>query len=114
MAADFSAPSFSLGLDLDIEEEEPSIPNQSNQEEEEEDLESGEAPDSDDLEEPQRPVLKRLRRGPPPPPPKTTSAFADEGNVNLDDDIEDFSSQEDDDHRYPGKLPFNLYYIVQI
>ncbi|XP_020269437.1 uncharacterized protein LOC109844735 [Asparagus officinalis] len=93
MAADFSAPSFSLGLDLDLdlgeEEGDPSILNppiqESNQQQE---------------------TLNQSGRNPPPPSfclgldlESASATIADEGNVNLDDDIEDFSSPEKEDPR---------------
>ncbi|KAK1304971.1 hypothetical protein QJS10_CPB11g01328 [Acorus calamus] len=76
--ADFSAPSFSLGLDLDPDSYVP-------------DSEDEEPPEVEDS--PLRPVLKRLRRGPPPPPSDREESTR--SVVDGDEDIEEFSSQEE-------------------
>ncbi|RDX64721.1 hypothetical protein CR513_56685, partial [Mucuna pruriens] len=87
--ANSEMPSFSLGLDLDLDTpphspiNPPPCP----------------APyasdsDPDTRPDPPRPILKRLRRGPPPP------------SFDADDDIEEFSSQDDPDrvHALPSAL----------
>ncbi|MCL7040450.1 hypothetical protein MKW94_007654 [Papaver nudicaule] len=98
--ADFGAPTFSLGLDLDFDSEippeeekvEPLPPDSidlSSQEEEENIQEQTLIPDVEESP----PVLKRLRRGGSSSNQcKQESVFT---SSNIDDDIEDFSSQED-------------------
>ncbi|KAJ8622011.1 hypothetical protein MRB53_030540 [Persea americana] len=106
---DFGAPSFSLGLDLDLDldldfDSAPSTspPKQSLPKSDEhssiksnfptledEDFELQETPDPDP------PVLKRLRRRPRTPPPLPISPQKSAQLLNAEDEIEDFSSQED-------------------
>ncbi|KAH7675607.1 hypothetical protein IHE45_08G146600 [Dioscorea alata] len=123
--ADFSAPSFSLGLDLD-----PGIADLSTEDEEERAAENADAskpsrgeineghdpelqtlvPDSDDDQLPPPRVLKRLRRGPLHPPSQVAQVEGDgrdEFFPSLDDEIEEFSSQEERQLRdtfHPSKL----------
>ncbi|KAK2420464.1 hypothetical protein QL285_031191 [Trifolium repens] len=90
--AECEAPSFSLGFDLDLHNTPPHSPNH--------EFTNLIVPDSESDHEtrpdPYRRVLKRLRRGPPPSsaqhqtePPSFIDATAD------DDDIEEFSSQDE-------------------
>uniref|UniRef100_A0A6V7QVL7 Uncharacterized protein n=1 Tax=Ananas comosus var. bracteatus TaxID=296719 RepID=A0A6V7QVL7_ANACO len=143
--ADFSAPSFSLGLDLDIdaleEGEEEDDDDDERQEEPQTvveppkfelfgDQDEGEVDPSKTLDHNPNldppPLLKRLRRGPPsspprPPSPKsnTPTDYGGGGGGNhasevfscLDDEIEEFSSQEDRPHR-DGCLPFESHNIL--
>lgn len=103
---DFGAPSFSLGLDLDLDfDSAPSTspPKQSLPKSDEhssiksnfptledEDFQLQETPDPDPP-----PVLKRLRRRPRTPPPLPISPQKSAQLLNAEDEIEDFSSQED-------------------
>ncbi|KAL5972649.1 hypothetical protein ACLOJK_039454 [Asimina triloba] len=104
--ADFTAPSFSLGLDSDQEEESQSLPGRaaaspidiSSQSPKEDDEDDGhfnaEALDPDPV--PRR-ALKRLRRGLPPPLSGIKERESPKRPSNADDDeeIEEFSSPED-------------------
>ncbi|KAI3986690.1 hypothetical protein MKX01_014228 [Papaver californicum] len=103
--ADFGAPTFSLGLDLDFDSEippqdekveapyEPPPPDSidlSSQEEEENIQQQTPIPDVEES----RHVLKRLRRG----GSSSNNQYKQESvfiSSTIDDDIEDFSSQED-------------------
>lgn len=130
---DFTAPSFSLGLDLDLadlstedeerndneeEEQRPLFPVPSSAVEDPtferfpehgfvEGEPSGceEIPASEAVQETPLPALKRLRRGPPPPSLISHSPVCDGGDTmnddisTDDDDIEAFSSQEDNPSR---------------
>ena len=124
--ADFSAPSFSLGLDLD-----PDIVDLPTEGEEERAAENEDAdkpshgeiaeehdpelqtlvPDSDDDQLSPPRVLKRLRRRPPPPPSRSAQVEGDQRDEffpSLDDEIEDFSSQEESQLRQGECKPFFL------
>ncbi|CAI0437192.1 unnamed protein product [Linum tenue] len=117
--ADIEPPSFSLGFDLDFDAEpEPEIPPSSPPrptsscrlppEEHDEDraFEASVAMDSEDEQQngedklttppfSRHTILKRLRRGPAIKEPRTEKSSIP--CVNADDDIEDFSSDDDDD-----------------
>lgn len=104
----FGAPSFSLGLDLDFDSDpstsppKESLPKPDEQssikskfktfqdEDEDEDFQLHGTLDPDPPS-----ALKRLRRRPrtPPPPPISRQEFAQ--ILNVEDEIEDFSSQEE-------------------
>ncbi|RZC65659.1 hypothetical protein C5167_009345 [Papaver somniferum] len=103
--ADFGAPTFSLGLDLDFDSEippqdnkleapyEPPPPDSIELSSQEEEVNIQQQTPIPDVEE-SRPVLKRLRRGGSSSnnQHKQESVFI---SSTVDDDIEDFSSQED-------------------
>lgn len=111
--ADFDAPSFSLGLDFDLIDSQPQI-NQNNRppqstsnqfstilEDDDTDFETLTVVDSDSDNHDSQPILKRLRRG--STAKDTVSSASVKSNLDLhsavvvdDDDIEDFSSPEDD------------------
>lgn len=95
--ANFEVPSFSLGLD-DTPPHSPIHPPLSP------DLHVSDSDSDSDPEsrpDPPRPLLKRLRRGPPPP--------CLDPDADADDDIEDFSSQEDPDQ---GQVSLHFKYFT--
>lgn len=127
--ADFSAPSFSLGLDLD-----PDIADLPTEDEEERAAENADAskpshgeideghdpelktlvPDSDDDQLPPPRALKRLRRGPWQPPSQAAQVEGgqrDEFFPSLDDEIEEFSSQEERQLRQ-GECKPNFFFFA--
>lgn len=100
---DFEPPSFSLGLDFDLQSDPQRTPQVDPV------LRPAKRPsnaanlrtienDDDDFESPVRvsnppPALKRLRRGPTVRPGR--KAESEDPPCNVDDEIEDFSSEED-------------------
>ena len=74
--ANSEVPSFSLGLDTPPHSPINPLPSPAARVSDS---------DPDTRPDPPRPLLKRLRRGPPPP------------SLDVDDDIEEFSSEEDPD-----------------
>ncbi|KAJ0966158.1 hypothetical protein J5N97_027296 [Dioscorea zingiberensis] len=114
--ADFSAPSFSLGLDLDpdladlptegeeegaVEDADANEPSHGGIDEEHEAELQTLVPDSDDDQLPPPRALKRLRRG-PPPPSRAAQVGEDQRHEffpSLDEEIEEFSSQEEPEKR---------------
>ncbi|KAI3828305.1 hypothetical protein L1987_02405 [Smallanthus sonchifolius] len=129
--ADFEAPSFSLGLDFDLLDSEPQIatatelnkaPTTSNHfsvagtilEDNDEDFETLTVVDSDSENRGSSPKLKRLRRG------STVKEDLQSSEVVVDDDdIDDFSSQEDEHlstHRHSvcnsSKFPLNGHGVL--
>lgn len=113
--ADFAPPTFSLGLDFDLDsepqtttlrEEDPSpkAPPQAStsptlrtiQDFVGDDFESPPMALDPEASEPPR-TLKRLRRGPTNEPPLVAQKLEESVDLwgNVDDDIEEFSSQED-------------------
>ncbi|KAL2582681.1 hypothetical protein AAZV13_14G022500 [Glycine max] len=98
--ANFEVPSFSLGLD-DTPPHSPIHPPLSP------DLHVSDSDSDSDPEsrpDPPRPLLKRLRRGPPPP--------CLDPDADADDDIEDFSSQEDPDQGHAVPSAWNRNHSV--
>ncbi|OVA11477.1 hypothetical protein BVC80_9009g3 [Macleaya cordata] len=105
--ADFGAPSFSLGLDLDFESENPpeeepacepppehSIDVSSQSFEEDEHIQEQTLKPNIQVED-SPPILKRLRRGPSSQSSGVQKREPMFISSTVDDDIEDFSSQED-------------------
>ncbi|XP_058094193.1 uncharacterized protein LOC131240136 [Magnolia sinica] len=96
---DFAAPSFSLGIDFDPDESlhQPStetpinVSSQSVKDDSEDDRDFH--PETLDPDLP--PVLKRLKRGSPVPSSAISEKQSPHELSNADDDIEEFSSQED-------------------
>ncbi|XP_042519080.1 uncharacterized protein LOC122092849 [Macadamia integrifolia] len=106
---DFEAPSFSLGIDVDFDSESRAVPR--------EDLVCRQGPESlsnvsfqvfeddDDFQvqnldpvihtEDSPPVLKRLKRGPATQLPAVNKPQPTKSSLDVDDDIEEFSSQEE-------------------
>ncbi|KAJ4976954.1 hypothetical protein NE237_002060 [Protea cynaroides] len=106
---EFEAPSFSLGIDVDFDSESRVVPG--------EELVCKQAPESssnvsfqvhaddDDFQyqtlntvihiEDSPPVLKRLKRGPATQLPAVGKPQSVQSSLDLDDDIEEFSSQEE-------------------
>ncbi|CAJ2633998.1 unnamed protein product [Trifolium pratense] len=85
--AEFEAPSFSLGLDLDNTP--PHSPLNHDP--------IPQVPDSDPESQPDPPIriLKRLRRGPPSSSPVHHQTGLPPPCINADDDIEEFSSEDE-------------------
>ncbi|XP_060189411.1 uncharacterized protein LOC132618369 [Lycium barbarum] len=106
--ADFGAPSFSLGLEFDIDSEPQStvLPkppiNLQTINEFDDDFESPKTGNDPPVSDPPR-SLKRLRRGSvsKPEPPAQKLKLGKEAWCNVDDDIEEFSSQEDEPKDHP-------------
>lgn len=114
---DFDPPSFSLGLDLDLQSEPETahppdpIPQPAKRPSTAANLRTIEEDDDDDFESPVRVsepprALKRLRLGPKArPPPVGPKVEYEDRRCNVDDEIEDFSS--DGDCPRAGSLPSN-------
>ena len=106
--AGYDPPSFSLGLDLGLDSEPQIAPDKHpTQTPAPHDEDFGpEVMDSDPESRPEPPrILKRLRRGPTTTPTtKTPSSHA------VDDDIEDFSS-EDDFLKGNNQVPFFFVFV---
>jgi hypothetical protein len=103
--AECEAPSFSLGFDLDFHSTPPNSPNH--------DFTNLIVPDSESDHEtrpdPYRRVLKRLRRGlPSPSVPHQTEPPSFIGVADDNDDIEEFSSQ---DEPVQGRSIFSFFYF---
>ncbi|XP_061342282.1 uncharacterized protein LOC133288513 [Gastrolobium bilobum] len=90
--ADCEAPSFSLGLDLAHETPPHSPINPPNHDDDDLGPQVSDS-DPETRPDPPRRILKRLRRGPPQSLPKQVEPPS---RLDGDDDIEDFSSQDDD------------------